>query len=201
MIPQVVKIVRKEIESIKRRILGIVSRGTVRVVNDTTNTQTVQMELPNGEVTFNIPNLQPFGFSSVPLAGADGVHLCIGSNRNNSVAVSVNDHRYRPKNNIPGTVCLHTQNAVLVRCLPDGTVEIGEEPSEFAARADKVASEINAVISSLNDLIDAYNSHKHVVVVDEESPSGFGTEATVSLAVNATDTTASANACEKVKAK
>lgn len=200
MIKNLLQIIRREIEPIRRRVMGMVSRGTVKVVDDSTKPQTVQVQMNDGEVTFNIEHLQPFGFSSVPVVGADALHVALNANRANGVAVFVNDNRYRPTSQSTGTVCLYTQNAILVRCLPNGTVEIGEEPTQFAARADKVASEINDVIDSLNGLINAYNLHTHAVVPDNESPTKLGTAVVAELAVNAVATTAASNACQKVKA-
>lgn len=196
-IRDIIAIVRKELEPIRRRAMGIVSRGTIRTVSDSTKTQTVQVELNGDETTFAIEHLQPFGFSSVPVTGADVLHVSIGANRANGVAVAVNDNRYRPTGNSEGTVCLHTQNAVLVKCLPNDNVEIGNSPTQLAARADRVEQQLTALVSSFNAFVTAYNAHLHsgVAVVPP------GTGAPVTPAVSAASIVANSTACDSVRIK
>lgn len=196
MINELLKLIRNETAPLRRRVMGLVSRGTLRVVDDTKTPQAVQIELQDGEVSFPIEHLQPFGFSSVPPVNADALHVSIGANRANGIVLFANAKQARPTAQLEGTVCLYTTNAMLVRLLPDGTVELGESPTEYAARADKVADEINKIKDKLNTLITTYNAHTHAGVT-----SGGGTTATPSAtATSASATTATANACEKVKA-
>lgn len=188
-IKQILILVKEQIRPIRQKLVGIVSRGTVSSVDDTKSTQTMQVRLGADESTLSIDRLQPFGFSSVPLPGADALHLSIGGNRANGVVVACGDSRYRPSGYAAGTVCLHTQNAVLVVCRPDGTVELGEYPPDFVARADKVLTELNKIKT-------AFDSHTHIVAGVTAGP------ASVTSAVPASPVpTMTKPSCEKVKAK
>jgi phage gp45-like len=194
---EIITIIRKELEPIRRRAMNVVSRGTIRTVSDSTKTQTVQVELNGDEATFPIEHLQPFGFSSVPVTGADVLHVSVGANRANGVAIAVNDNRYRPTGNSEGTVCLHTQNAVLVRCLPNNNVEIGNTPTQLAARADRVEQQLTALVTSFNAFVTAYNVHLHDGVVFSPPSTGMPVAPAASAASIVTNSTA----CDSVRIK
>ena len=104
MIREIVRIVAP----IRRRVLLMIGRAVVTLVDDEGGRQAVQLAALAGEVLDNIERFQEYGFSSVPLPGAEGVLLAMAGMRQHSVAVAVEDRRYRPTGLSPGEVCLYT---------------------------------------------------------------------------------------------
>lgn len=89
------------------RILMMLARGIVRLVDDNRGTQRLQLSLLADEVKSNVEKLEPYGFTSFPLIGAETLTAFIGGNRDHAVALMAHDRRYRPRNGQPGDVVLY----------------------------------------------------------------------------------------------
>lgn len=96
------------IAGLLRRIALMIGRGRIAVVDDSPAVQSVQVEGLAGEVLPDVEKLSPYGFTSVPLPGAECVILCPTGMRENAVAVVVEDRRFRLKGLAGGEVALYT---------------------------------------------------------------------------------------------
>jgi phage baseplate assembly protein V len=103
--------VRRFIAPLARRVMLTVSRGTLGGVDDAGGLQRSQVTMLAGEVRDNVERVQPFGFSSVPLPGADCLVICVGGNRDHPVIVNVDDRRHRPAGLEAGEVCIYSPQA------------------------------------------------------------------------------------------
>ncbi|MDD0981722.1 phage baseplate assembly protein, partial [Pseudomonas shahriarae] len=56
-------------------------RGTVVLVDSARKLQALQMRLTAGEVKDGLEHFEPYGFTSNPLAGAEGIAAFIGGDR------------------------------------------------------------------------------------------------------------------------
>lgn len=99
---------RRFIAPLARRVMLTVSRGTLGGVDDSTDLQRSQVTLLAGETRDGVERVQPFGFSSVPLPGADCLVICVGGNRDHPVVVNVDDRRSRPTGLQAGEVCIYS---------------------------------------------------------------------------------------------
>ncbi|MBI9079199.1 MAG: phage baseplate assembly protein [Pseudodesulfovibrio sp.] len=99
---------QKLIEPLKRRILLMFSRGRVESVNDGTMGQEMQISLLQGEMADRVERPQNYGFTSVPLPGADAFVAFIGGSRDHGVVLGVEDRRYRVKGLKGGEVAIYT---------------------------------------------------------------------------------------------
>ena len=99
--------VRKIMADMERRVLLMVGRAVLTVVNDTTGLQTVQVEALRGEVIDGAERMQLYGITSHPLRGADVLVLSVGGVRQHPV-VLVDDRRHRVKDLAEGEVCIYT---------------------------------------------------------------------------------------------
>ena len=95
------------IDPLARRLRLMVSRAVVRLVNDATKTQTMQVEILKDEVYSAIERLQEYGFTSVPKAGAEAVVLSLNGDRGHGVVIVAADKRYRLTGLESGEVALH----------------------------------------------------------------------------------------------
>ncbi|MCP1375398.1 phage baseplate assembly protein V [Dyella lutea] len=97
----------RALHALARRIRMAIGRGVVRLVNDTLMVQGLQVTVLDGE-TANVQRFQEYGYTSVPLSGAEAILASIAGVRSHLVAIAVDDGRYRLKNLHSGEVALYT---------------------------------------------------------------------------------------------
>ena len=119
--------IQKAVEQLTRplrnRIAMMIARGVVRLVDDTTKLQLLQLGLMQGE-TRELERFQEYGFTSVPLPGAEAVALFRGGDRGVGLVVAVDDRRHRLKDLTEGEVALYDDLAKHIHFKRDGTLEI-----------------------------------------------------------------------------
>jgi phage baseplate assembly protein V len=106
------------------RLAGLVSRAVVKRVDDGKKRQLVQAGLLEGETRDGLEHFQPYGFTSVPLAGAEGVALFVGGERDHGLVVAVDDRRYRLTGLENGEVALYTDEGDKLVIKRGGTIEV-----------------------------------------------------------------------------
>ncbi len=114
---------------LRRRIATLLARGVVMLVDDSGGRQRLQLKIMAGEVVRDVEHFQPFGFFSVPMppdanGAPEPVIGHIGGSKSHAVVLVVSDRRYRQKDEAPGTAGIVSSGGALVRCLPDGSIEI-----------------------------------------------------------------------------
>ena len=105
------------------RIANLAGRGTVQLVDDAGKLQTLQIgDIPGGPYD-GCEHVQPFGFASVPLAGADtAVVVFPNGDRRHPLIVAVGDRRYRPTGGDPGTVTVYNHTGASMTITKDGDI-------------------------------------------------------------------------------
>ncbi len=92
----------------RRRLDALFSRGELHATDTTGGVQKLQIELQPGEVLNNVEHLEPYGFTSRPLPGAEVASASMAGDRNRTVVLVAADRRYRKKNLVAGEVALYT---------------------------------------------------------------------------------------------
>lgn len=150
--------VKKIVDPLYRRVMLMVSRGVVSLVKDSLKLQGLQVDLLDSETTDDIERFQEYGFSSVPLAGAECVVVHIGGNRDHGLVIAVDDRSKRPKNGEPGdSVMYGSTDGILIR-IRGGEIRIGGDTG------------LNTLIDSR--LIALFNLHTHTGVTAGTGVSG-----------------------------
>lgn len=85
-----------------------ISRGVLESLADTQGLQLVKMDLLAGENRDGIERFQQYGFTNVPLPGAESVVVFPGGNRENGICIAIDDRRFRLKGLAGGEVALYT---------------------------------------------------------------------------------------------
>ena len=94
--------------SIRSRIAGLMARGQVLRAEDASGLQRLQLRLLAGETSLDLEHLQAYGFTSVPLAGAEpALALFLQGDRSNGLVIGVADRRYRLRPLEAGDVALY----------------------------------------------------------------------------------------------
>lgn len=99
---------RAMLEPIRRRVLMAFGRAVVRAVNDDLNRQLLQIEVLKGELRDKVERMQNYGFTSVPLPGADAAVAFVGGDRGHGIVLVVDDRRYRLSGLEAGEVAIYT---------------------------------------------------------------------------------------------
>lgn len=157
---------RRFVQPIVTKLRLLISRGEVKLVDDSKKMQALQVELLEDELHDEIEHFQEFGFTSHPLEGAEVLYLSVGANRDAGVVVCVSDRRFRPKNMAPGDVCLYTEDGERVYLnKADDVVHIGAKAAaEFIAQAAKTDT-------AIQNLQVAFDAHIHTTTATV-GPSG-----------------------------
>lgn len=100
--------IAKLLAPLSRRLRLVASRAVLSLISDATGMQIVQVKLLDGEVRDGIERVQNYGFTSVPLPGAEAIFLSLGADRDHGIVIAADDRRYRIKGLQGGEVAIYT---------------------------------------------------------------------------------------------
>ncbi len=103
-----IEAIQKLTEDMRGKVRLMVGRALLTAISDAGAIQTAQAQLLADETHDGMERVQEYGFTSVPLAGAEGVVVFVGGNRDHGLVVATDDRRYRKKGMNPGEVALYT---------------------------------------------------------------------------------------------
>lgn len=73
----------------------LVGRCVLSLINDVPKTQELQIEAWAGDVQDQVEHFQQFGFTAVPVPGAEGIVVFVGGEHDHPVVLAVEDRRHR----------------------------------------------------------------------------------------------------------
>jgi phage baseplate assembly protein V len=114
----------RELRKLRVRLANLVARAVVSLVDDAKKMQALQVTVLDGETRDAVERFQQYGFTSVPLEGAEVILLCAGGRREHAVAIAVDDRRHRLKGLADGEVALYHKDGAKVLLKSDGSIEI-----------------------------------------------------------------------------
>lgn len=174
--------------ALKNRLQQMFLRCVLRAIDDERRMQLVEVSTLAGAVRGKAEHFHPYGFSSKPLPGAEGLVGFVGGAQDHPILITVADRRYRLQPLQDGGVALHNQFGDFVVLRPDdreievhaGTKVILSSPdvevqgrfkvtgtSQFDAQihcdAGVVAAEVTSENADLNmsQVKNHYNIHVH----------------------------------------
>lgn len=189
-----------------RRISNLVARAVVRRADDSAKMQLLQVDVLTDETRDEVERVQNYGFTSAPFDGAEAVVLFVGGRRDHGLAVAVDDRRHRMTGLQPGEVAVYTDEGDSVVIRRGGTIEVKAATKvkvdaplvELAGNADavamasKVATELDALRTTLDALVAAHNGHTHLYAPGPGAPVASATPASAATAPSAVGDIASA---------
>ena len=99
---------KRLLRDVARRVMLVAGRAVLRLTDDATRLQTLQVDALPGETLDGVERLQPYGLSGHALPGADVLLLSMGGQRQHSIAAVVDDRRYRPREIEEGEVVVYS---------------------------------------------------------------------------------------------
>lgn len=121
------------LRALARRVRLGFSRGVVRIISDGGGLQLIQASLMANETRSNLERLQEYGFTSVPLPGAEAAVIFVGGNRDHGLVIAVDDRRYRLKPLEGGEVALYTDEGDYVKLGRGREIEVNTQVCRIIA--------------------------------------------------------------------
>lgn len=196
------------------RIANSIARGVVQLADDGTKLQLLQVGLMAGETVDKAEHHQPYGFSSVPLAGAEVVTVFPNGDRSHPLVLAASDRRYRPRGGQAGQVLLYTDEGDLVKLgrghvislETSGTVKLGSSSAaESAIKGTSRNTAEQTFLSALTTAFAAINTYA-LTIQPVSDPTNAATPVlttalltTAAAAINAFKTAAGNALSAKVK--
>lgn len=112
-----------EIAKTIRKLRTMNQRGSVRRSSYGHQQRYLQIQLEAGEPVDDIEHFEPFGFTSGPMPGAEAVVLAFNGNGSHSVALVVDDRRYKLEVS-KGEVAIFNRHGDKVHIKDDRTIEV-----------------------------------------------------------------------------
>ncbi len=141
------------------RVYGMISRGTIKKINDKSKLQELDIELLHEEEKTGVEVMGQYGFKSVPIkpsekkAKATALILFPQGNRSHGVVIAVDDRRHRPRDWKEGESGLYDDEGKLVKLSRDAleiTTGASKKPfivtidgSTFTVTKDKIEAKID----------------------------------------------------------
>lgn len=167
---------------IERTLQNLLARAVVTGLNTAKKCQMLQVELMPGEPKENVEHLEPYGFTSAPLTGAEGFALFPDGDRSHGVILMVADRRYRIKGLTAGEVAIYTDEGDSITLKRGNKIEIQTKnleanmetctlnasekitlnsPLVEATKDVKAGGDMSDKKSSMQALRDTYDDHDH----------------------------------------
>lgn len=134
--------IRAMLAPLHRRVLLMVRRGVVRLVDDALKAQGLQVSLFADEVA-EAERFQQYGFTAHPIPGAEALVLALGGNAAHPVVIAVEDRRYRLKGLAEGEVALYSDEGDYIHFKRGRKIEI-----LAGAKVEATAPEVEVIAST-----------------------------------------------------
>lgn len=142
-------------QRLANRMRNIAARAVVQLVDDGRKLQMLQVGALADEDIEDAEHHQPYGFSSVPLSGAEAVVVFPNGDRSHPLVISVSDRRHRPTEGEPGEVTMYSHTGAKCRFMANGDIEIQPAPGGEVYIRDEGGSAERLVKKS------EYDGHTH----------------------------------------
>lgn len=116
--------IKKALDPIKRRLSLMAGRASLSLTSDGGRRQKVQFTALKGEIKDDVERVQQYGFSSVPLAGAQVVFISLNGNRDHPIVISADDPRFRKSGLSAGEVAIYTDEGDFILLKRGNNIEI-----------------------------------------------------------------------------
>lgn len=112
------------LDPIRRRIATLVSRAVLAAVNAAPGCQTLQVTILADEPQVDVEHMEPYGFTSNPPAGAEGVILNVAGQRGAAVGLNFGNRSVRVTGLKNGEVCIFTDEGDKITLKRDRHIEV-----------------------------------------------------------------------------
>ncbi len=130
---------------------NFLARGVVALVDAGRMLQGLQMRLTADEVKDGMEHFEPYGFTSNPHPGAEGLAAFLGGDRSHGVVICVSDRRFRLQGLQSGEVALHTDEGDVLHFKRGRVIEV--QTATFRVKADTAVEFDTPLISTTGRIV------------------------------------------------
>lgn len=152
-----------------KSLSNIIERVVLDALNSGKKGQTADVRMIGDETKAGIEHLEPYGFTSAPKAGAEGVALFNGGDRTQGVIVVIADRRSRITGLKSGEVAIYTDEGDYIKLARGRVVEMVTETLNITATKGvnvdtpllKTTGEISDGTGTLSNVRQVFDGHDH----------------------------------------
>jgi phage baseplate assembly protein V len=133
--------VKKIMAPLERRVRLMVTRGILRVAQNTPGIQTLQIQLGLTEVADRVEYFQHYGFTSGPLPSAEVIALFVGGSRAHGVVMGSRDRKFGVHPIASGEVLIWDHKGQTVWLKEDGIYVVSPTKVDVAAPIVNIATD------------------------------------------------------------
>lgn len=130
---------------------NFLARGVVALVDAGRMLQGLQMRLTADEVKDGMEHFEPYGFTSNPQPGAEGLAAFINGDRSHGVVICVADRRFRLQGLQSGEVALYTDEGDFLHFKRGRVIEV--QTATFRVKADTAVEFDTPLISTTGRIV------------------------------------------------
>ncbi|MFM0435896.1 phage baseplate assembly protein V [Paraburkholderia strydomiana] len=151
-----------ELNRLGRRILLLMARGAIALVDDTKGVQTLQVRLNALELIPDVPRYAEYGFTSNPPEGTQALIAFKNGDRNDGFVIATSNAKYRMKPLATGEVAIHDSRGQSVYLTEAGiVVNGGGNPITFTNAPEVIAD--TPLLKCKGDILDNYETNTRTV--------------------------------------
>ncbi|MBM3106195.1 phage baseplate assembly protein [Pseudomonas sp. V1] len=140
-------------------IKNFLARGVLSLANAGSKLQSLQMRLTADEMKDGMEHFEPYGLTSNPHPGAEGLAAFLNGDRSHGVVICVSDRRFRLQGLESGEVALYTDEGDYLHFKRDRVIEVNtltlKVKAETSVEFDTPVIRTSGRIESVGDQIAA----------------------------------------------
>ena len=140
--------IKKMIEPVRRLAMLTITRIVVKAIADDTGLQKVKAQIFADFTKSEMERMQNYGFTSVPLEGAEGIAVFPGGNMDHGIVIAVDDRRYRLKGLLGGEVALYTDEGDYIKLARGRIIDVVTQTLNITATEEVNISTKNYNVSA-----------------------------------------------------
>ncbi|MBB5462869.1 phage baseplate assembly protein V [Paraburkholderia sp. Cpub6] len=151
-----------QLNRLARRILLLMARGTIALVDDTKGVQTLQVRLNPLELIPDVPRYAEYGFTSNPPAGSQSLIAFKNGDRNDGFVIATSNAKYRMTALASGEIAIHDNKGQSVYLSASGIVVNGGGNPITLTNAPEVIAD-TPLLKCKGDILDNYETNTRTV--------------------------------------
>jgi phage gp45-like len=142
-------IIREELRRLRAKALGMIRRGVLRSSKLTGAVQTAQVATLSDTVRDEVELFEPYGFTSAPPAGSEGVVLHPGGDTSHPIGLAFGSRSVRPTDLVAGEARVYATGPVTLEPGDGQMIRLGSPAAtEFAVLGNALVTFINGLLAA-----------------------------------------------------
>jgi len=152
----------EKIGQLGRRVLLMLARGTITLVDDTKPVQMLQVRVNALELIPDVPRFAEYGFTSNPPTGTQAVIASKNGDRNDGICIATSNAKYRMTQLATGEVAIHDNIGQSVYLTAEGIVINGGGNPMTITNTPEITAD-TPMLKCTGDILDNCNTNTRTV--------------------------------------